>query len=120
MQCEGSGLVYPRWKRIAPIGLLLCGVFVSATAVAAEPTEFLGDHPTGGPFRIRDLTFPGFLILGFTPQSAAPLGKGRWMADVHLSVVNDFQVSTEVETYLSQTRRPASDDASTRATLRRS
>lgn len=58
----------------------------------------------GAPFRIRDHTFPNFLILGFTPAPSAPLGRGNSAVEMHLSVINNFQVSPEVEDYLEQTR----------------
>lgn len=81
--------------------LVLVALLMGVPALAEER---VGDHPTGVPFRIRDLTVPNFLLLGFLPRPGAQLGEGRWAAEVHYSVVNDFQVSTAVEDYLEQSR----------------
>ncbi|MBL1260654.1 MAG: hypothetical protein COB33_009015 [Thiotrichaceae bacterium] len=42
------------------------------------------------PFQIRDYTFPSFLLLGFAPTPAIPLGKGRHHFSLNYNVVNDF------------------------------
>jgi len=64
----------------------------------------VGEDPLGIPMRIRDFTFPGFLLLTFAPTPAESLGRGKWGVELHVSAVNDFQVSPEVEAYLAQTR----------------
>ena len=58
----------------------------------------------GAPFRIRDYTFPGFLMLGFVPAPSAPLGRGHSAYESHYTVVNDFQLSPAVADYLANTR----------------
>lgn len=84
-------------------------LFISTGIASAQYTPLIEDS-MGAPFRIRDYTFPSFLVLGFAPAPAAPLGQGRTAMEVHYSIVNDFQVSPEVESYLKQnragTRRP--------------
>lgn len=80
---------------------------------AAETTETVQDEEAlvplaedslGAPMRVRDYTFPSYLVLSFAPQPAAPLGKGKWALETHYSVVNNFQVSPAVEEYLEVTR----------------
>ena len=58
----------------------------------------------GAPFRIRDYTFPSFLVLGFAPAPALPLGRGHSAIEFHYSIINVFQISPEVEDYLKQSR----------------
>lgn len=65
---------------------------------------YLNQDPLGAPFRIRDYTFPSFLVLGFAPAPAAPLGRGHTALELHYSIVNNFQVSEPVERYLGQSR----------------
>jgi len=64
----------------------------------------LFDDPLGAPFRIRDYTFPSYLVLGFAPAPAAPLGRGHSAIEFHYSVISDFQASPEVEDYLKESR----------------
>ena len=73
------------------------------TANTNAQTPFI-EESLGAPFRIRDYTFPSFLVLGFAPAPAAPLGRGHTATEFHFSIVNDFQVSQQVEEYLKQTR----------------
>ncbi|MCG8458742.1 MAG: DUF3187 family protein [Holophagales bacterium] len=58
----------------------------------------------GVPMRSRDFTFPSFLVLGFSPTPAQPLGKGNYALELLYSQVNNFQVSPAVEEYLAETR----------------
>jgi len=86
------------WWRTLGILVLL------TTAAGAQEIEHVGDHPTGVPLRTRDFTVPAFQLLGFAPAPAASLGRGTWGIEVHLSKVNNFQVSQTVEEYLGATR----------------
>lgn len=81
-----------------------CLVLAAAAPLAAQEVPHVGDHPAGVPMRIRDYTFPSFLVLNFAPTPAMSLGKGNWGFEVHLSKVNNFQVSPAVERYLASTR----------------
>lgn len=86
------------WGRALGVVLLL------TTAAGAQEVEHVGDHPTGVPLRTRDFTVPAFQLLGFAPAPASSLGRGTWSLEVHLSKVNNFQVSQTVEDYLEATR----------------
>lgn len=94
----------PIWLLAA--SLLLCSVALPVLAADPDPEDasHLIDDGIGAPFRVRDYTFPSFLVLGFAPTPAAPLGKGNWAIEMHGSLVNDFQASESVETYLAETR----------------
>ncbi len=74
-----------------------------STGTANAQLPFI-EESLGAPFRIRDYTFPSFLVLGFTPAPAAPLGKGHSALEFHYSIINNFQVSPTAEKYLQQTR----------------
>lgn len=86
----------------------LCFLIFSITAQAT--TTNLISESLGAPFRIRDYSFPDFLMLGFAPSPAAPLGVGHSAYESHYSFINDFQLSPEVAYYLQQAhangRRP--------------
>jgi len=69
-----------------------------------DPPPVIADDPIGTPFRVRDMTFPGHMILGFFPAPAAPLGRGRQAYEVRLSMANHFQVSPAAEDYLAASR----------------
>ena len=89
--------------------LLLAGLSILVSAMAgpstyAEDTGALATDPFGAPMRIRDFTFPTYLLLSFAPQPAAPLTQGKWAFETHYSVINNFQVSQTVESYLEQER----------------
>jgi hypothetical protein len=85
------------------LGLFLALAFSSMPAAAAD-RGVLGSDPIGVPLRMRDYTFPSFLVLGFAPMPSAPLGKGNYAFELHGSIINDYQVSPEVEAYLAETR----------------
>jgi len=89
--CKTFRLVTVLWL------LVICGI------ANARYTPLIEDS-MGAPFRVRDYTFPSFLVLGFTPAPAAPLGRGRTATEFHYSIINDFQSSPEVEAYLKQNR----------------
>lgn len=97
---------------------LLAAIPVHADGERSEEAEeetppVLVEDPIGVPLRVRDFTFPSYLVLDFAPQPAAPLGRGRFGVELISSWVNDFQVSPEVEDYLRETRggvrRPLDD-----------
>lgn len=87
-------------------GQCLTTIAIALLGVGAAPVsaQTLAEDPFGAPLRVHDYTFGSFLALGFAPAPAAPLGVGRSAIEVHLSAVNDFQVSPAVETYLAQVR----------------
>lgn len=82
----------------------LAALFAPAAFAFDDPRGVLGDDGIGVPLRVRDYTFPSFLVLGFAPMPSAPLGKGNYAFEFHGSVINDFQASDAVEDYLAQTR----------------
>lgn len=87
--------------------LIFSSLTFSAPPVHADAVDsrgFLGSDPIGVPLRVRDYTFPSFLVLGFAPMPSAPLGKGNYAFELHGSIINDFQASDAVEEYLAQTR----------------
>ena len=91
--------------------IVIC-LFAFAASVHAQQSPLI-ENSLGAPFRIRDYTFPSFLVLGFAPAPAAPLGRGHSAVEFHYSVTSNFQVSPEVEDYLKQSRggarRPLDD-----------
>lgn len=97
--CSRRGRGFSRPLRtLLTLASLISGI---STGLPAWAEGRLADEEVGAPFRIRDFTFPGFLVLGFAPMPAAPLGRGNWAIELHGSVVNDFQVSDAVEEYLA-------------------
>ncbi|MEM7050547.1 MAG: DUF3187 family protein [Acidobacteriota bacterium] len=78
----------------------------SSAASARDSLDPLVEDSVGVPLRIRNFTFPSFVLLGFAPMPATPLGKGRWAVELHFSEVNDFQASPAVEDYLESSRLP--------------
>ncbi|MEM1203739.1 MAG: DUF3187 family protein [Acidobacteriota bacterium] len=95
----------PPWPQGAPFrGLILSILVLLAVPAGAQPSTILADQGTGAPLRLRDFTFPSFLVLGFAPTPAAALGRGNWAFELHYSKINDFQVSQAVEDYLESTR----------------
>lgn len=54
------------------------------------------------PMRIRDLTLPGGIVMGFLPTTAAPLGRGQWAFELHYSRTNNFIASDRVELFLEE------------------
>ena len=86
-------------------------VMAPAIALADEPAGIDGEPWFPVPFRIRDLTFPTVLVMGFMPRPAEALEDGDWAIELNYSVSNNFQVSGDVERYLEQRggpRRPLS------------
>ncbi len=93
------------------VGLLvlissLIGPPVNAGDAESEDEDVysVADDPIGAPMRVRDFTFPTYLLLSFAPQPAAPLTQGKWAFEIHYSAINNFQVSQTVEDYLEQVR----------------
>lgn len=52
------------------------------------------------PMRIRDLTLPGAISMGFIPSSTSALGKGQLAFELHYSRTNNFIASERVEEFL--------------------
>jgi len=105
--CDRSSRGRGPWARLVRsiFATSLFAVFCALPAFAAgDPRGFLGDDDIGVPLRVRDYTFPSFLVLGFAPMPSAPLGRGNYAFEFHGSVINDFQASDAVENYLAQTR----------------
>lgn len=71
-------------------------VLAPATALADEPSGIDGEPWFPVPFRIRDLTFPTVLVMGFMPRPAEALEDGDWAIELNTSVSNNFQVSSGV------------------------
>ncbi len=83
---------------------LLFAPWALSASAFDDPRGVLGDDTIGVPLRVRDYTFPSFLVLGFAPMPSAPLGRGNYAFELHGSVINDFQASDAVEEYLARTR----------------
>jgi len=81
--------------------LSLVGLLSFAGLANGQPFPLTHD-PMGAPFRIRDYTFPNFLVLGFAPAPSSPLGRGHYSLEFHYSVINNFQTSHKIENYLKQ------------------
>lgn len=91
----------------------LTALLAVTTLAGAQPPSLKQDS-LGIPFRVRDYTFPAFLVLGFAPAPATPLGRDNWAVELHYSIVNNFQASQAVEDYLQRSRgngRRALDEA---------
>ncbi len=84
--------------------LLLVPALTGLPASGSDEPKPLFADPIGAPMRIRDFTFPSYALLNFAPQPAAALGKGKWALEAQHSIVNNFQVSSEVEDYLAGAR----------------
>ncbi|MEN8165793.1 MAG: DUF3187 family protein, partial [Acidobacteriota bacterium] len=72
------------------------------------PSLLSGQEACGppGPLRIRDMTPPAVLTLGFMPSSASLIGKGRWGLESHYSLANIFLMSNSVKKYLENRAVP--------------
>lgn len=86
---------------VAWLAALLVVVVAPGIVSADDPADW-----TPVPLRIRNLTFPTLLVMGFKPAPAASLPKGSWAYEVDLSVSNNFQMSDGVETLLAQRSGP--------------
>jgi len=54
------------------------------------------------PMRIRDMTLPNGLVMGFVPTPAASLGKGRWAIELQWGRANNFIATENVESFLEE------------------
>lgn len=95
-----------------PIALLLL-VFFSAiiptgTLSAEDPPTNTEDGWTPIPFRVRDLTFPTVLVMGFMPRPNQTIEKNRWVFEFNYSASNNFQVSKGIQQYLRDRDMPDS------------
>jgi len=77
---------------------------VAAVAAAADPeSPEPGQEPwTPVPFRVRNLTFPTLLVMGFKSAPVVSLARGGWAFEIDWSDSNNFQASSGVERYLAQ------------------
>lgn len=89
--------------RPAALMLVVC-LCVPVFGIAEENTSEEPWVPV--PFRIRDLTFPTVLVMGFMPRPAEPLPQGSWAFELNSSVSNNFQASAGVQSYLEQRGGP--------------
>lgn len=92
-------------------------VLASSTVRAGDAIATTGeDSWVPVPFRVRNLTFPAVLSLGFMPRPTDPVGAGNWALELNASVSNNFQMSAGVEEWLSARggdRRPLSQSNAT-------
>jgi len=68
---------------------------------AQESSLFIGSGVEPVPFRVRDLTLPNALVLGLIPVPASSIGKGKLAFEMTYSHANNFQVSDNVQDYLT-------------------
>jgi hypothetical protein len=54
------------------------------------------------PMRIRDMTLPNGIAMGFVPTPAAPLGKGHWAIELQWARANNFIATENVERFLQE------------------
>jgi len=83
-------------------------IVVAACAAIFLGTLVLGaaEREPPGPLRIRDMTPPAILTLGFMPSSASLLAQGSWCIETHYSSANIFLMSDEVGAYLKDRADP--------------
>ncbi len=83
-------------------------VSVLVWTLLLAPSLLSGQEACGppGPLRIRDMTPPAILRVGFMPSSASLIGKGRWGFESHYSLANIFLMSDSVERYLKDREVP--------------
>lgn len=74
------------------------------TSLEVADAHALAADPFGAPIRVRDYTFPTYLLLSFAPQPATPLTRGEWAVEANYAQINNFQVSRTVEAYLEAER----------------
>lgn len=91
---------------------LLFGLF-SLPLSAGDSATSSDEEWLAVPFRVRDLTFPTVLVMGFEPRLVGPIQEGNWAIEVNTSVSNNFQVSSDIEDYLEARggpRRPLTEE----------
>lgn len=78
-------------------------VMVAASSVlAAESTATTDEEAwVPVPFRVRNLTFPTMLTMGFMPRPTNAVGAGNWGFELNASVSNNFQMSAGIEEFLA-------------------
>ena len=84
------------------IVLSLLLVSIAGASTQAEDLPLASDPHPWIPMRIRDLTLPNGIVMGFLPSPAAPLGKGRLAGELHWFRANNFIATDNVEQYLEQ------------------
>lgn len=90
--CEGNEM------RLSAL-ILVVVLFVPALGLAEESSDEEPWVPV--PFRVRDLTFPTVLVMGFMPRPAEALPKESWAFEFNYSASNNFQMSAGIENYLA-------------------
>jgi len=68
---------------------------------AEEPATTTGEEAwIPVPLRVRNLTFPTMLTMGFMPRPTNAIGAGNWAIELNASVSNNFQMSAGIEEFL--------------------
>ncbi len=109
----------PRSPRAPGLALLLLVAVVSAwapgqVAEAQFTSTAEADAPDWEPvpFRVRNLTLPTVLVMGFRPSPVMHLAPRSWAMEIDFAMSNSFQMSAGVEEYLAGrggSRRPLNE-----------
>lgn len=102
-------VVRPPARRPRSLPLLAGLAAVLAATLSAPPTvvaDDLGETWVPVPFRVRNLTFPTVLVMGFKPAPVVSLPAGTWAAEVDFAASNNYQLSPDVEAILGRPGRP--------------
>ena len=94
------------WFKGLCLGMLVFAIVFPVDAIAGETSE---QDWIPVPFRVRDMTFPTVLVMGWMPRPTDAIGKGAWAFEFNYSQSNNFQISDNVEAYLAEReggRRP--------------
>lgn len=95
----------PRFGSLS-IALLMLLVLMPGEVFGGDPSE---QAWIPVPFRVRDMTFPTVLVMGWMPRPTDSIGPGSWGFEFNYSQSNNFQISSNVERYLAERegdRRP--------------
>ena len=85
------------------IAMLLLGsaVLLASTPARSEVDEEMMQNVRKlYPLRVRDMAFPGVMILGFVPTPGKTIPKGNWFYETHFSQASNFMASNNAENYL--------------------
>lgn len=75
----------------------------AAEELASETAKIVQeDEWVPVPFRVRNLTFPTVLTMGFMPRPTNAIGAGNWALELNASVSNNFQMSSGIEEFLAE------------------
>jgi hypothetical protein len=93
--------------RRAVAAALLLTALAPAMVRAGDASATTDEDPwVPVPFRVRNLTFPTVLSMGFIPRPTNPVGAGNWAAEINVSTSNYFQMSPEIEEWLANRGGP--------------